>query len=245
MRRVDNMITRLYDSARLLRMHATVLAAVRKEYVTEAAKAWGMVATGALSAGGLAGTLVFMGAWQVGAPLAAVTLFGTAGGAWFTQRQLAARAEYYLDGPGLDEAFRRVYYLQLAERDEFVLQLWERVRPQLATALRTLGIRGAPAAKRSELAALDAIVEAEVPALRRKATKAGAFIVETAAKQAAATLVGAGAPAGASAPAAAAVNKAAAAGTAGGGDAAKGVGAPVSAGQAVRPGGQPAGGKGA
>ena len=31
-RRLDNIITRLYDSARLLAMHATVLEAVRKEY---------------------------------------------------------------------------------------------------------------------------------------------------------------------------------------------------------------------
>ena len=31
-RRLDNIITRLYDSTRLLAMHATVLEAVRKEY---------------------------------------------------------------------------------------------------------------------------------------------------------------------------------------------------------------------
>jgi hypothetical protein len=31
-RRLDNIITRLYDSTRLLAMHATVMEAIRKQY---------------------------------------------------------------------------------------------------------------------------------------------------------------------------------------------------------------------
>lgn len=37
MRRVDNMITRLYDSARLLRMHAVVMNTIKKDYTAEGA----------------------------------------------------------------------------------------------------------------------------------------------------------------------------------------------------------------
>ncbi len=33
-RRLDNLITRLYDNARLLKMHAVVMEAVRKDYTS-------------------------------------------------------------------------------------------------------------------------------------------------------------------------------------------------------------------
>lgn len=177
LRRVDNMITRLYDSARLLRMHAAVATAVKKEYAGEVAKHAGALGVGAVGLAGLAGSLLYGGNLEFGAPLAAVTLLGTAGGGWWVNRALAAKREHYLDGPGLDEAFRRVHFLQLAERDEFCAQLWERVRPQLASTLRTLGFAAVPMARRSDLQALDEVIEREVPALRQAASKAGALVM--------------------------------------------------------------------
>jgi hypothetical protein len=175
LRRVDNMITRLYDSARLLRMHAAVLSAAKREYMGDVAKYAGAVGGVAAGLGGLAGSLFWTGSVELAAPLAAAALLATGGGGWWAARTLAARAAHYIDGPGLDDVFRRVYFMQLADRDEFVAQLWERVRPQLQTALRTLGLRGVPFARRGDLQALDDIVDKEVPALRQAATKAGAL----------------------------------------------------------------------
>ncbi|RYG43876.1 hypothetical protein EON67_12395, partial [archaeon] len=51
LRRIDNLITRLYDSARALRMHATVLGAVRRDYTAEMLKVYGAVAA---AGGGIA-----------------------------------------------------------------------------------------------------------------------------------------------------------------------------------------------
>ena len=175
LRRVDNMITRLYDSARLLRMHAAVMSAAKKDYMSDVAKYVGSLGLGASGLGGLAATLIYSGNLEVGAPVAALSLLLSGAAGWWVRRELAARADYYIDGPGLDNVFRRLHYLQLAEKDEFVAQLWERVRPQLQTALRTLGLRGVPFARRADLQALDDIVEKEVPALRLAATKAGAL----------------------------------------------------------------------
>lgn len=45
-------------------------------------------------------------------------------------------------------------------------QVWERVRTPLRNALRTLGIPSVPTAKRGELAALENIINREVPELR-------------------------------------------------------------------------------
>jgi hypothetical protein len=214
LRRVDNLITRLYDSARLLRMHATVLAAVKREYARDVLKAVAPAAALAAGLSALSGTLMMAGAFEVGAPLAAATLLGTVGGSWYIQRHLGQRAEYYVEGPGLEEAFRRTHFLSLAERDEFTGQLWERVRTPLRTALRTLGLRALPAPKRSELAAIDAIVSESVPSLRRAATKAGALFPERPSAGAAAAAdaaVAAADAAAAAAPAAATVPTAGAA----------------------------------
>lgn len=175
LRRVDNLVTRLYDSARVLKMHAVVMAGVRKEYSMEVAKAVGSIATGALGFGGLAASLMWMGSFQVGAPLAALTVLGVGAGSAWSAKQLEKRADWYINGGGLDEVFRRAHYVQLAEQDEFVKQLWDRVRPQLQTAFRTMGIRGAPAVKRSELADLDRIIDVEVPELRKASSKARAL----------------------------------------------------------------------
>jgi hypothetical protein len=84
---------------------------------------------------------------------------------------MVAKTAFLLDGPGLDDAFRRTHFLQIASRDEGVQQLWERARGPLRNTLRMLGVRGVPAATRSELAALDRIISRDVPELRAAATK--------------------------------------------------------------------------
>ena len=60
----------------------------------------------------------------------------------------------------------RVWPAQVATKDESVTQVWERVRGPLRQALRTLGISSVPTARRSELAALDQIINRDVPELR-------------------------------------------------------------------------------
>lgn len=97
-------------------------------------------------------------------------------GYWYTGRTAKVKEAYLIEGPGLDEAFRRTHFLEIAARDEGVLQLWERARGPLRNALRTLGIRGVPTAKRSEISSLDRIISKDVPELRSAATKVNSML---------------------------------------------------------------------
>jgi hypothetical protein len=173
LRRVDNLITRLDDSARLLRLHAVLLGAIRKDYVREATKAWGAVAAGSGSLAALAAGLLFSGSLETGIPLLLAAAGAGGGGAWYAGKHLAARAAHFTDGPGVEATFRRTFYLELADRDEFLTQLFARVRPHLQLTLRTLGIASVPSVKRGDIAALDKIIDGDTPELRRAATKAG------------------------------------------------------------------------
>lgn len=203
-RRVDNVTTHLHDSALLLRMHAVVLNAVRREYNGEIIKHAAVTAAAALSLAGLSGAAFTAGVPTVAAPLGVAALLVASAGYWYTGRVGAAKTLFFLDGPGLDEAFRRTHYIQVrvivsldeplcteaacvlhtamlatpqvATKDESVIQVWERVRGPLRIALRTLGIASVPTARRSELSALETIINKDIPELRAAATRAGTLL---------------------------------------------------------------------
>mmetsp|Transcript_5129 Transcript_5129/g.16526 ORF Transcript_5129/g.16526 Transcript_5129/m.16526 type:complete len:517 (-) Transcript_5129:48-1598(-) len=168
-RRLDNMVTRLYDSARLLRMHARVADAVRREHTVAHAKKWGTSGAVMLLGQSLAALGFSMGApIDVAAMLGGITLAASAATYVLASRTVAQVQQRLMGEEGLTDVFRRVYFVELAERDEFVWSLWKRVLPQLQVALHTFGLHNLQSLKRSELQQLDDIVEKEVPTLRRK-----------------------------------------------------------------------------
>ena len=131
--------------------------------------------SGALGLSGACVAAFYTGAWEVGLPLTAASALAVAGGVWYSGHTIAAKADHIVDGPGLDEAFRRTHFFALSERNEVTSQLWERVRPQLQRGLKGRGLRGVQSAKRADLASLEAILTTHVPALRAAASKAGAL----------------------------------------------------------------------
>lgn len=176
MRRVDNLATRLYDSARLLHMHAQLINSVRASYNSEFYKVAGSLTMLAVTGGLFSASLFTIGSVPLGASIAGVTALGLTAASWWANRHLAERSLWYIEGPGLEVAFRSLHAAQIAEKDEFTTQIFERVRPQTVAALQTKGIRGCPGASRSELQALENLIEKEVPALRRSASKAASLI---------------------------------------------------------------------
>ena len=152
-RRVDNLITRTHDAAAMLRMHAVVAEEARATHAALRFRSYALCAS--LLALNLSGTAAALG---MELELMHVGGVGAAG--------LAAAA---LSDDGLDAAFERRHALEVAEQDEFVLALWWRVRPQLQTALRTLGLEQVPRLAKADVEALDAVLHVEVPALRRLA----------------------------------------------------------------------------
>ena len=169
-RRVDNLITRAHDSAALLRIHAVVADEARAQYASLRLRCVGVTAALSLPLPGAVLGLLHLDV--------AATAAGGVGAAGLLVAALAAARSHVLLGEareqltsdaGLDACFERVHALAVAERDEFTLALWWRARPQLQTALRTIGLEQIERLPKADVDALDELVHVEVPALRRLA----------------------------------------------------------------------------
>ena len=169
-RRVDNVITRLYDSARLLQMYALILEAVRAHYSRERFNRRLLVSGTVCSGGVLAATAFSFGlSIQVPIGMVAIMLLG-AGGLQYQSNQLLQNLSQTLRSEaGLNDFFRLEYGRELADGDEFVLSLWKRVLPQLQLSLRTLGLDNLPKVQSNDLKMIQDLVENEIPKLRREA----------------------------------------------------------------------------
>ncbi|GBG23909.1 EH-domain containing protein, putative [Hondaea fermentalgiana] len=173
-RRIDNMITHLYDSGRLLRMHMEMVELIRAEYQSEKRKS--VLTSIGVGVGGnlvsLAAIYLAPGIWGFSLTLSASSLAGAAGVYLYGNHLLQRKAARMTDDAYLDDLFRRVFVKELADRDQFVESLWIRVRPHVKSALQTLGIANLPRVSARGLQAIDDIVENQVPALRREAQPA-------------------------------------------------------------------------
>lgn len=175
LRRVDNSITRLYNSARLLQLHLTMMDSIRKEYRSAWLQWTGLTAAGLAGGMAVAGGILMTGLVEVAAPVFGISVLGAAGAYYLGQRRLRALSQHMFSSEGLDAAFRARHMVSIAQKDEFIVSLWDRVKPQLQVALRTMGPRGLPKVTSSDFSALDKLVSREVPQLRKAATKAGSI----------------------------------------------------------------------
>ena len=177
-RRVDNDVTRLYDASRMLLMHARMLDAVRRGQRAvrrgHALRTAGIAGLGgAAAAAGYAMDPALMLGFSSG--LAAASAALAAGyHAWNAAAVSARQAEIASDD-GLKRLLRSQYHLELAASDEFVLSLWERVRPQLRVALSTVDVQSLPEPSSAEMARLQEICDVEVPRMRRATSAVSAL----------------------------------------------------------------------
>ncbi|CEG45747.1 rme1-like gtpase atpase without a c-terminal eh domain protein [Plasmopara halstedii] len=168
-RRVDNLITNLYDSSRLLKMHAEVFEDLRVRYASEKWSRSALVAATFVGGNGLAASALFTGvAIEATAGLSILSVLASAGAVWHNSNVMAQLERNLLLEESLSELFRRRYGRQLADGDEYVLSLWKRVLPSLQVAIHTLGFNKLPKLKSSEIGALDNIISSEIPKLRRQ-----------------------------------------------------------------------------
>ena len=168
-RRVDNLITTLYDSTRMLRTHVVVAEAARAAHhsvvwktriqssailIVGQAASFGLISTGAL--------------FEFGIGLSALSVLATAVSAWDGQRVQEKSKNAVTSIDGLNNLFRETHVMNIAEGDEFLEALWERrVRTQLELALKTLGPENIPTLTSSDLQSLDDIVNKECSQLRK------------------------------------------------------------------------------
>jgi len=170
-RRIDNVITRLTDSAHLLEVHCTVLQQLQK---SRNRHVWrGRLAlTGAtlVAAGAAAAAATLTMPTEVLAATGAAGLMVVGGTHLYNRRVLADETAQLLTSEGLNTAFEACYAPRLAEGDEFVLAVWKRIRDNLKVSLTTAGFEGVDKVRAGQLQELARVLEEEVPSLRRLAS---------------------------------------------------------------------------
>jgi len=169
-RRVDNVVSRLYEYARRLRVHALTLDRARREIDRLKLRTAGLAAV-AVAVAGLVAWLVkaaipsvstgaVLAIGGVGVLLAALVVVSML--LDLKHREIALR-------DGIDGVFARTFEREFALGDRGDLRvLWATVRDRTYRTLALFGARRAPRLRRSQATLLDRMVEARIPALRAK-----------------------------------------------------------------------------
>jgi len=166
-RRMDNLLTRLYDSCSQLLLHGEILQDLSSRFN----KLWWQCRTQELGIAASTGTMTTAAAYSellpsswVGA-MAATSVLVTAGLTWYHSLQMS---EWHTQATTIEElsaAFQRVKGREIGEGDEYVAAVWQRIRTPLQMALQQDGIKNV---SNAELQRLRDVMEKEIPALRRE-----------------------------------------------------------------------------
>ena len=119
-RRIDNMVTELYDSASLLLMHINVLENLRLEF--QHARRRILLASIGLGGGGnvvsLAVLYLLPSIWGFSATLSLSSLLGASGMYLYGNHRLNQRGIEMASPEHLDQLYNRLYVQEIAEGDE-------------------------------------------------------------------------------------------------------------------------------
>jgi hypothetical protein len=169
-RRVDNIVSRLYEHARRLRVHSLVCDRARSELTWLLLQ---FVAFGAIIGISAIGLVMFLAALNTSAGSMAIIVLGAllieAGLAIFARFELGRRSRELVDG--VDGVFARAFErdLLLGDRSDDLKALWKSVRDRTHRALATLGVSRVPRLRRAEAKKLEHAIEKDIPALRSEA----------------------------------------------------------------------------
>jgi len=186
-RRVDNVITHLYDSVCVLRMHTRICQDLRQRYnrhywdckYQELGLTTGCVGlTTAIWYAGHAEALAAAssaGPWSLEAVLGSVvagSIFGIGGLSWYNGVKLRAHESNLMSNDGLSSSFQSCYRREVREGDEYVASLWQRIREPLQSSLDQMGgLSKMPSSTSinydNEVDRLSSILEKDIPSLRR------------------------------------------------------------------------------
>ncbi len=166
-KRIDNILTRLHDHSRRLRIQARVCSAAARTVKTIRLQFLGM-ALAAAAAGGAAAYLTYwLGAqWHITLAVAAGGLAAGAALHFLGKWQASSRKKEF--NAGLTGVFESVYHkdLVLSGAADDLKSLWTSVQDRTVQAINTLGVENISPLKRSEEARLNELIASEIPALR-------------------------------------------------------------------------------
>lgn len=100
----------------------------------------------------------------------AATVLGVGGLNWFNRTKMKAVERQLVSAEELSASFQRTHAREVSEADEFTASLWQRIRDPLRLALQSLGLANVPAVSQSDLNQLHAILDEDIPRLRRVAS---------------------------------------------------------------------------
>lgn len=186
-RRVDNVITHLFDSVCVLRMHTRVCQDLRQRYnrhywdckYQELGLSSGCVGlSAAIWYAGNAEALVAAtsaGPWSMEAVLGSAvagSIIGIGGLTWYNGIKLRAHEIALMTNEGLSASFQNCYRREVREGDEYVASLWQRIREPLHSSLEQIGglskLPSSPSINYdTEVDRLTNILEQDIPSLRR------------------------------------------------------------------------------
>ncbi|HZE97052.1 MAG TPA: GTPase [Planctomycetota bacterium] len=168
-RRADNLVTQLEEHGQRLLVHARVIDAAGRSLRSFRLKLWAMLVVGILFAA-LAGAITIWAGvkWWISA-----TIFGSAAllayaGSFIIKSLVKSEGEQIVSG--LTGVFERLYARELLVRDRVddLRALWDKVHPRVKQTLEKVGILSFPKLTAAERDAMAAVIEKEVPELRRK-----------------------------------------------------------------------------
>jgi hypothetical protein len=171
-RRMDNVITHLYDSVSQLHMYAAILQDVSKRYSKFYwQNKWQELGV-ALAGAGLTTVLTVYGTGVVPLEITGAVVFSTilstGGLTWYHGVQLTEWEKQAITPEELSAAFQRIHARSISEGDEYTAALWQRVRDPLRMSLEQHPISQVESISNADLSALMTILNTDIPELRRQ-----------------------------------------------------------------------------
>lgn len=170
-RRIDNSITWLDDSTKLLEMHMRIINSVYKKRRSVLMRHWGTsVAFGALGQA-LAGAALALGQLELAVVTGSMSVLLAGVVHVVNTPRVNKTIQKLISDDGLYLILKKEYHAEAVSGDEFVTSLWYRVREPIQTAIQTVGIENLSSitATRAQMARLREICDKDVPQLRREA----------------------------------------------------------------------------
>jgi hypothetical protein len=174
-RRIDNVITNLYDSTSMLQLYSKIWNDVavryRRKWMDCRLQEGGWTTLGVATLGGM-NHLGLDAVYQGG--VLGTSIIGVGGLVWYHQHFLRSLQQEMTSMDSLSASFQRTHARHVQDADEFVASLFTRLRDPLQRSLQAAfeenGKLTAVSAK--ELQKLDNILDDEIPELRRRAASA-------------------------------------------------------------------------
>lgn len=170
-RRIDNVITNLYDSTSTLILYSKIwndtIARYTKVWRDGKIKEFGLTTLSGSALGGMN----YLGLDPViqGGVLG-TSILGIGGLIWYHQTALSRVQEDLVSLESLSASFQRTHARQVQDGDEYVASIWQRVRRSLRTSLTAaFEDRNLSTVSTAELEKMQDILDNDIPKLRRLA----------------------------------------------------------------------------